>query len=1170
MKFPKIRIELNFVPDLTFNLSSKMMKYLLRTLACCFVWAAPLVGLSQELASIKSIQAPALYRQPDSPQKLREALVDLGKQHGISILFDESTVRDRMVEAGSSKGSARIEAQLESLLKPHGLKFKRIGKKAFVILPREETQAMAPENSAGDPQSRDVDRTLADATSLVAPGTHTDRQITGRITDEKGDGLPGVSIIVKGSAVGTTTQIDGNYRLTVPEGDVSVIFSFVGYLTREIVVGNRSGIDLQMEVDTKALEEVVVTSFGIEREKKALFYATQEVKGAQLTAVGNPNLLNSLQGKVAGVSIRLNSGMPGKAPQITIRGNRSITGNNQPLYVIDGLPVAGGTRINDLNPNDIESMNVLKGPAASALYGLRASNGVIVIKTKSGRRSEKPTVSFDSHFNVDQVARLPKLQDVYSQGLDGVFDLNQIWTWGSKISEIGTYTNEFGEQEVARAYDNDKEFFQNGYTFSNNLSLSDAGEYGNYMVGVGQTSQTGIVMGSGLKRYNVKFNGEMTKIKDVTVGLSLNYSDLTVDDYPELGGNDSYFRGLTDVPPSYNLKGKRYADPSNPYQQVYYRGGQNNPYWVVNHNYRQNKTNRTFGNLLLRYEMSPALSLTYRVGMDYFNSKEVDFQELGTATRGRTIPPSGGSLNLVNSLQNQINSNLFLTFDQDIGEKLNLNAIAGNEIYDIRSNTDRTTGSDFVTGGWANLNNATNLNGGNSISRQRVVGFYGNVSLSWNRILFLTASGRNDIASNMPSGNRSFFYPSVGGSFILSDALNIQKKTVSLIKLRASYAEVGQVGPVYVNNAGFVKGSPGGFVFPFNGLTGLTQSSTRIDPNLRPENTRTVEIGADLRFFNDRISLEYTYFNSQSNGQIYSVPVPLSTGASAEIRNAGSMLSKGHEVVLNLTPVTTSKFTWDLGINFTAFDNTVESLAEGVNRIVLSDPVVAEAGYGYPSIYGRSYLRDPATGKHVINNDPGSSTYGFPLTDNDLKVIGTTVPDFELNITNGLRYQRFSLTAQLDWRKGGVFWNHGLAEANWRGLSASTLDREQEVVLEGVQGHWSGTQLVIEGTNDIPIKKEYPYYSQLWTNYESQLSDASFVRLRELTFNYSLPVSNMKKKWLSAVSVYLSARNLFLISDAFSDPEVNYSEGGQNVTGNGRSGITPQTRSVGGGLRISL
>lgn len=1146
-----------------------MTKYLWLALAGFWVIAIPLTGATQQLASNLVMQSPAVsnHRQ-EAPQKLREALVDLGKLHGISILFDETTIRNLVVQTERSGSAGKLETQLEQLLKPHGLKFKRIGKKSFVILPRDENQAASQVRQDKSGLFQEADPTLT--SENLPPPTRQDRTISGRVTDENGEGLPGVSIMVKGLSVGTSTQINGDYKIPVPEGNGVLIFSFVGYATHEVIIENRSVIDVQMRTDAKALDEVVVTSFGIEREKKALFYATQEVKGTQLTAVGNPNLLNSLQGKVAGVSVRLNSGMPGKAPQITIRGNRSITGNNQPLYVIDGLPVAGGTRVNDLNPNDIESMNVLKGPAASALYGLRASNGVIVIKTKSGGRSGKPTVSFDSHFNVDQVARLPKMQDVYAQGLNGKFDLNQIWTWGSKISEIGTYTNEFGESEVARAYDNDKAFYQNGYTFSNNLSLSDGGEYGTYMIGVGQTSQTGIVAGSGLKRYNVKFNGELTKLRDLTVGLSLNYSDLSVDDYPELGGNDNYFRGLTDAPPSYNLKGKRYASPANPYQQVYYRGGQNNPYWVIHHNYRQNQTNRTFGNLLLRYELSKSVSLTYRAGLDHFSSKETDFQELGTATRGRTIPPSGGSLSLGDSRQNQLNSNFFLTFDQDLGKSLNLNAIAGNEIYDIRGTNERTVGSDFVTGGWANLNNATNLTGSNSISRQRVVGFYANINLSWNRLLFLNASGRNDIASNMPSGNRSFFYPSVGGSFILSEMLQLQKKAISLIKLRASYAEVGQVGPVYVNNAGFIKGSPGGFIFPFDGLTGLTQSPVRIDPDLRPENTKTVELGVDIKLFNDRISLEYTYFDSKSDGQIYSVPVPLSTGASSEIRNAGSMLSKGHEVVLGLRPVVTNRFTWDLGVNFTSFDNRVKNLAEGVNRIVLSDPIVAEAGYDYPSIYGRSYLRDPISGKPVINNDPKSSTYGFPLTDNTLKVIGTTVPDFELNVINGFQYRRFSLTAQLDWRKGGVFWNHGMAEANWRGLSANTLDREKEVVLDGVQGHWKGTELIVEGANNIAVKKEYPYYSQLWTNYESQLSDASFVRLRELTFNYAIPVAATRKKWLKSASVYLSARNVFLISDAFSDPEVNYSEGGQNVTGNGRSGITPQTRSIGGGIRITL
>jgi len=1110
-----------------------------------------------------------LKSYPESPKKLRDILVDLGRSHGVSIIFDEATISNLLVDSEAYNSSSKFEGKLLSLLKPHGLTYRKIGKKAFVIITAQEKEALKSDNTSVLTGETDLNFMKLPEIVAIPSVSLPDKTISGRVTEEKGDGLPGVSIIVKGTTLGTTTQIDGTYRINVPDGNPVLIFSFVGYVTQEIMVGNQSVIDLQLQTDTKALDEVVVTSFGIEREKKALFYATQEVKGAQLTAVGNSNLLNSLQGKVAGVSVRLNSGMPGKAPQINIRGSRSITGNNQPLYVIDGLPVAGGTRINDLNPNDIESMNILKGPAASALYGLRASNGVIVIKTKSGSRSGKPTLNFDTHFNVDQVARLPKMQDVYAQGLNGAFDLNQIWTWGAKISEIGTYTNEFGEQEVARAYDNDKEFYKSGHTLSNNISLSDGGEYGNYLISFGQTHQTGIVPGSGLERYNVKFNGELTKIRNLSVGLSLNYSDLKVDDYPELGGNDNYFRGVTDIPPSYNLKGKPYASPSNPYTQVYYRAGQNNPYWVVNNNYRENKTNRTFGNLFLRYDLTEWLSVNYRVGIDYFSTKEVDFQELGTATRGRTNPPSGGSLNLLNTQQNQINSNLFLSLDKDLSEKLNLTAIIGSELYDIRSSTDRTAGSDFVTGGWANLNNATNIVGSNSVSKQRVVGFYGNVNLSWNRILFLNASGRNDIASNMPSGNRSFFYPSVGGSFILSDALQLPKNQVSLIKLRASYAEVGQVGPVYVNNAGFVKGNPGGFVFPFNGLTGLTQSSVRIDPNLRPENTKTVEIGADVKFFHDRVSLEYTYFNSRSEGQIYSVPVPLSTGASSEIRNAGSMLSKGHEIVLNLTPVSLSKFTWDLGINFTSFDNTVKSLAEGVSRIVLSDPIVAEAGYDYPSIYGRAYLRD-SQGRLIINNDPKSSTYGFPLTDNNLKVIGSTVPDFEFNFINGFRFGNFSVSAQLDWRKGGVFWNHALAEANWRGLSEHTLDRDKEVVLEGVQGRWEGTQLVIEGENNIPIKKAYDYYSHLWTNYESQLSDASFIRLRELILNYALPTPKTDKRWYRSISLYLSARNLFLISDAFTDPEVNYSEGGQNVTGYGRSGITPQTKSIGGGIRISF
>lgn len=360
-----------------------MMKYLFLTAVVYCVLLIPLTSLSQEIASIGQVTHWPSVQQNSSPLKLRDALVNLGKRHGISILFDESTVKNRMVENVKARETSKFESQLESLLKPHGLRFKRMGKKSFVILPNAVVSLGTLGSRTLIKEGDEGSSSLTLGAIVGMPREHFERMVAGRITDERGEGLPGVSVIVKGTGIGTTTQVDGTYKIAVPEGDVRLIFSFVGYITREESAGNRSEIDLEMKVDTKALDEVVVTSFGIEREKKALFYATQEVKGAQLTAVGNPNLLNSLQGKVAGVSVRLNSGMPGKAPQITIRGNRSITGNNQPLYVIDGLPVAGGTRINDLNPNDIESMNVLKGPAASALYGLRASNGVIVIKVTS-------------------------------------------------------------------------------------------------------------------------------------------------------------------------------------------------------------------------------------------------------------------------------------------------------------------------------------------------------------------------------------------------------------------------------------------------------------------------------------------------------------------------------------------------------------------------------------------------------------------------------------------------------------------------------------------------------------------------------------------------------------------------------------------------------------------
>lgn len=1155
------------------NFTLRCSKYWMIALLCCYQTHT----FAQELASVGDRNPVKTHKQlvqkDQNHQQLKRVLEEIGDHYKVNFMFDQKIVEEKMVDK-TSLDFDNFEQLLNNLLLPLGLTYKKIDDTHYIIKKvesKEQTVRKIEKQEVNTEKNEFPQRLMPMFPARHITGDmNLEKTITGKVTDENDEPLPGVNIVVKNTTTGTVTDVEGNYRLNVPDDVEILVFSSVGYLTEEIVIGSRTSIEVEMTPDIQALSEVVVTAFGIEKDKKALSYATQEVEGQKVSAVGNPNVLNGLQGKVAGVTIRLNSGMPGKAPKINIRGSRSLTGNNQPLYVIDGLPVEGGDRVSDFNPNDIESINVLKGPAASALYGLRASNGVVVITTKSGKRSSRPTLNFDTQYSIDRVSRLPDLQMVYSQGFNGDFDLSQIWTWGARIDEIGTYTNEFGEQEVAASYDNDKAFYKTGGTLNSNISFADGGENGNYLIGVGYTNQSGIVPGSDMERYNIKFNGETTKINRLTVGLSINYSDLDIDDYPEARGNDNYFRGLVDVPPSYNLKGKPYADPNNPYRQFYYRAGQNNPYWAVNHNFREAQTNRTFGNLSFKYDITDALSATYRIGVDYFNTNSVDFRELGTAPRGRTNPPSGGSVSFVNTTQNQINSNFFLTFDKDISEDINLNVIVGNEFYDIRTNNNTSGGSDFVTGNWVNLANATNISGSNSAYNQRTVGFYGNLNVGWKNMLFLNASGRNDIVSNMPSDNRSFFYPSFGTSFAFTEAFPVLENFLTFGKIRATYAEVGQVGPIYVNEAGFVKGSPGGFVFPFNGITGLTQRSTIVNPELEPENTKTIELGIDLRFFNNRLGIDYTYYSNKSEGQIYSVPVPLSTGASTEIRNAGEMLSKGHEVTLTTTPVKTTNFEWEFIVNFNTYENTVEALAEGIDRLILSDPIVAEAGYTYPAIYGRSYLRDPATDQIVIDNDLSSPTYGFPLMDNNLKILGSPVPDYEFNFINNFHYKNFSLTAQLDWRQGGVFWNHSLAEANWRGLAIETLDREQDVIIEGKKGHWEGTELIVEGDNDITIKKQWPYYSQLWTNLESQLSDASFVRLREVTLTYSFPEAWFSKGVFSAASFYLTGRNLFLISDAFTDPEINSSESGnQNAIGVEYS-ETPQTRSYGIGIRVTL
>ena len=995
------------------------------------------------------------------------------------------------------------------------------------------------------------------------------KTISGQVTDLATDEpLPGVNILAKGTTTGTVTDINGNYRLTVADEVTTLVFSSIGYETVEEAISGRSTIDLLLAPDIQALSEVVVTAFGIEREKKALSYAVQEVDGEKLAAVGNTNLENSLQGKVAGVTVRQTSGAPGSGSRINIRGSRSFRGNNEPLYVVDGLPIASGgdSRSIDINPSDIKSINVLKGPTAAALYGLRASNGVVIIETKKGEgaRGGTPTVTLESNYSAERISLFPDTQTTYGQGENGEFDPSSPFSWGPRIDTLGTYTNQLGEPEQAAVYDNDKELFRTGGISNTNLTVANAFDRGNYAISLGYTDQEGILKNSGLQRINAKFAGSYSLSDQLKVNTSVNYANNTVERV------DVPWWGTFSVPPTYNLRGKPTHQPDDPFDQINFRGQHDNLYWALENNYVDTRTSRIFGNINLDYRPLDWLSFNYRLGLDEYTTDRKAVEEKGSGS-GRTDPPSGGSINNQIRQHRQINSNLNITANKTLGEEFEVELMVGNEFYDIRSNEIQSQGTDIVIGGFHNIANTSVQTTGEELERQRVTGFFGNLSLSWRNTVFLNATGRNDIVSNMPRDKRSFFYPSLGTSVVFTEFLSIPENILTFGKVRASVAEVGQAGPIYATRTVFTSGSAtGGFTFPYQGLNAFTLDNQLRSNILEPENTRTFETGVNLRFFNDRFGLDYTYYNTVSEGQIYQVPIARSTGFASELRNAGEMNVRGHELALTVTPVATSALRWDLTTNFTTYTNKVISLSDSIEQLDLGGSrvtAVAQVGEEFPAILGFGYARDPASGEVVVDSREDERFYGMPLRSTEQVILGNAQPDFEVGFINTISYKNFTLYAQLDWRQGGKVFSGYNRLGKLYGVLSETEDREADYVFPGKKGFFDEEgNLVVEGDNDIVIQQGFTYYRRNQDRIEeSSVYDATYVRLREVRLTYNLPTTWLENTFMESVSFYLIGRNLWVNAALpHFDPEMFSNNSVEEYT------TYPQTKSYGGGFRINF
>ncbi|WP_433901211.1 SusC/RagA family TonB-linked outer membrane protein [Sphingobacterium puteale] len=1037
-----------------------------------------------------------------------------------------------------------------------------------------------------------------------------EKKISGRVTSADGKAIPGVTVVVQGTNQATQTDADGNYSLSVPAGKV-VVFRSVGFDDKTIIVNNNSTVfNVSLSGQDNALEEVVVTAMGQSRQKRALSYATQEVKGSKLTEAANSNLATALQGKVSGVQVTPSSGMPGASANITIRGARSFTGNNSPLYIVDGLPISStsdqstgnsvtgadySSRGLDIDPNDIESINVLKGQAASALYGMRASNGVIIITTKSGKGKQgKPQISYNSNVSFDKVSVLPEFQTKYAQGTGGQYSPLSSMSWGPLIDQLANdatyggnmdndYTKEFGKQKdkyyvpqranagldpwaTPRVYNNAKDFFNVGNTFNNSFNIVQGFEKGSYALSLGATNADGIVPSTGMDRYTAKLSGEAKLSDKWTTGFTGNYVNSHIS--KQTGANNGIIATVYGAPASYDLKGIPSYYLNAPTSQNTYRGtsGFDDAYWAVENNKFTEDTQRFFGNGFGQYATNlgenQKLTLKYQAGVDSYTTNYTDLWGYGHANGFGEVENFNVSVTEWNSLGTA-------AYNWKINDDLVFDAMVGNEIVNRVRRRDYAYGMNFNFPGWNHINNASSVTGEQTLRHTRTFGTFGSLALAYKNMLFLNATGRNDIVSSMPRNNRSFFYPSVSAGFVFTELEGVKNSVLTMGKLRASYAEVGQAGDYYESyydkptyGGGFSSGTP--IIYPINsdGITSYTPYSIVYDPNLKPQNTQAIEVGTDLTFWNGLINLNYTFSRQNVKDQIFEVPLAASTGYSSLVTNGGRIHTNAHEVTLAVAPYRSGDFKWDFAFNFTKIDNYVDELAEGVNSIFMGGFVTPQvrAGIGskFPVIYGVSYLRNDA-GQIVVDKD------GLPQAGEE-KVIGSVSPDFNLGFNTNFEYKKVRLSAVLDWKQGGQMYHGTSGLLDVYGVSQKSADFrsgdgflfEQAAVKEVAPGQYENNDILIDPS------KAYDYFNTLSNISEASIQGTSFVKLREVAVGYPV-YQNSKIK----VDVNAFARNIILWSELKGfDPEV--SQGNTNMSGAFERFSLPGTSSYGLGVNIKF
>ncbi|SKB51514.1 TonB-linked outer membrane protein, SusC/RagA family [Salegentibacter holothuriorum] len=997
-----------------------------------------------------------------------------------------------------------------------------------------------------------------------------EREISGTITDESGLPLPGVNVIEKNSSNGTVTDFDGNFKLTITGGDETIlVFSSLGFVRKEIVIGDKNTLEVSMFTDTESLNEVVVTAFGIERQEKALGYAVQEVNSEEILEGNKTNVVSGLQGKVSGVTISNSGGAPGSSTAILIRGGTSITGNNQPLFVVDGIPIDNSTsssltvasinRAADLNPEDIENVSVLKGPAAAALYGIQAAEGAVIITTKKGKAGVS-TISYSGTFSVDEVLGTPEVQQQFGQGTqilstDGFsYEKESNFSWGSVVENQETYNHI-------------EDFYETAITQNHNVSYSGGTESSTMYLSIGDLSQDGVIEGTNYDKTSFKINTTSKLGDKLTVGASANYVVTEVGSTKQGNASGSSYSSLLSYPINIDIQNFYAEDGSQ--RRFYEDQTFDNPYWSIENSPNDNKVNRLIGIVNLSYDFLNDFNLSYKLGTDYFSETSKRVIGTGSLIENR----SEGYISQFQRENRKTTSNLILSYSKAVSEDFEIDALVGNMVEDYKVHSVYTYGDGFQAPGIYSIGNVSQENQSITelITRRRAVGVFGEVKFGWKDALFLNFTGRNDWSSTLPEDKRSFFYPSIGTSAVITDLFEqagndiTSDNGLSFMKFRATWAQAGKDAPIGALNS-FLGTN-------INPLASSAYTYNGVDignPALEPEFTDSYEAGIDARFFKNRLGLDLSVYYSKSKNQILEdIRVPPSAGTFYATLNGGSIINKGIEALVTAKLFERGNaFQWNMTYNFGLNKSDVIELPGQLDEVYLSDSwtfsnTAAGAAILNGSLFG---LR----GYQAVRNDQQEliiGADGLPELETVIFEDVNRLPDWTLGFTNNLSYKNFNFSFLLDLVQGQEAYNATKSAFIYYGLGEETLDRSSDGVrvVEGVLANGQ------PNTTQVTDQQYYQqYYSQ---NAENFIEDASFARLRYATLSYDVPTALLEKLNMVSAQISITGRNLFTITDYSGvDPEVNTY--GAGIQGAGSMGIdnlgTPNTKGFDLGLRFKF